>query len=223
MLMLMIMSTLVMLSTFLQRSSSVSWRVESSALSSRPLIGGMREKMLSIDFCFASSNNLASWVRNFPCARRPLLRVLRLLGQLTFLEMKSCSVEIMSMRLSIAPENSENCALALSVAASSSDISVRMGGLMTSFGSSNAAKMILNSARWRSAWDVAVVWVGVDLVGVESLGRESNVRTDWLSGIGGTKIDEVRGVVLFMTQRVLRIVLIALGASQLSLSSSVRP
>ncbi len=55
-----------------------------------------------------------------------------------------------------------------------------------------------------------------------SLVSESDVRTDWLSGIGATTTDDVSGLVVFRSRRTLRVDVIVSTAFQSSTSSSVR-
>ncbi len=54
-----------------------------------------------------------------------------------------------------------------------------------------------------------------------SLVRESDVRTDWLSGIGATTTDEVSGLAVFWSCRALRVNVIVSTAFQSSTLSSV--
>ncbi len=65
--------------------------------------------------------------------------------------------------------------------------------------------------------------VGVVLVGVVSLGMESDVRTDWLSARAGTEINKASSVELLMIQRASQALSIKEGASQSSSLLSVRP
>ncbi len=65
--------------------------------------------------------------------------------------------------------------------------------------------------------------VGLRFEGVMSLDRESDFRTDWLSGIGATTTDDVLGLVVLWALRVLCVDVIVSTAFQSSSLSSVRP
>ncbi len=84
MLMLMVLSTLVRLSVVLPRRSSAYWKEESSCWVLCPLSGGIKVKTKT-DLSQASANDFVGLVLNFPWAISPLLMLLRLLGQWTFL------------------------------------------------------------------------------------------------------------------------------------------
>ncbi len=99
-LILMVVSTLVRF--FAPRRSSLLQREESSGLSPVPLMGRISKSMLNHVLSLALANNLVSCVRSNPCASSPLLSVLSLHGQWTYYEMKSCSEETTSRRLSMA-------------------------------------------------------------------------------------------------------------------------
>ncbi len=64
--------------------------------------------------------------------------------------------------------------------------------------------------------------VGLRFEGVMSLVRESDVRTDWLSGIGATTTNDVSGLVVFWSCKALRVNVIGSTAFQSSSSSSIR-
>ncbi len=91
-------------------------------------MGVMSVRMLNPDLSLASLNDHAIRVWNRPWARWPLLRLLRLLGQQTARDRKSCSAEAMSRRWSIALVRMPILVVALSVSAISSTVSVRIGG-----------------------------------------------------------------------------------------------
>jgi len=153
----------------------------------------------------------------------PLLSALRLLGQRTLREMKSRSVETMSKRFSIALDKCEIRVDALSVAAISSAVSVRMGSLMRSVVASKVENMILNCARRVSAWEAADGRGGVAFVGVVVHGPESEVRTDWLSGMDVITTNEAAGVVMFMDWMLEHASAIRVVAAQSLSLSSVSP
>ncbi len=60
--------------------------------------GGIRESVLNPVLSLASANDLESCVWSIPCTSRPLLSILRLLGQRTYQEMKS-RLEEMTWRM----------------------------------------------------------------------------------------------------------------------------
>ncbi len=79
-----------------------------------------------------------------------------------------------------------------------------------------------NLASWVSNWEAAAVQEGICFVKVMSLVAESNVRTDWLSGIKATTKDDVVGLFLFWDCRVMGAVMIILLAVRSSSLPSVR-
>ncbi len=145
-LMLMLVSTLVRFLDNSPKRSSASRRKGSSGLSPFPLMGGISARMLNPDLSFASSNDLAGWVRNRPWAMCPLLRVLRLDGHRTALERKSHSSEAMSWRCSMALVSVAILDVALLVSAISLAVSVRRGSRILLESRSKAANRILNLA-----------------------------------------------------------------------------
>ncbi len=74
-----------------------------------------------------------------------------------------------------------------------------------------------------SDWEAAALQEGLHFVGVMSLVAESDVRTDWLSSIKATAMDDVVGLFAFWDCRSMRAVVIVLMAVQSSSSSSMRP
>ncbi len=88
MLMVMVVSTLVRFSDASPRRSSALQSEESSGLSPFPLMGGIRDSMLNPVHSLASAKVLVSCGQNCPCARSPLLSMLRLVGHVTCCEMK---------------------------------------------------------------------------------------------------------------------------------------
>ncbi len=219
-LMLMKVFTLVGLSKVSPRRISASQREESSWVSPHLWMGGIRDRTLNSVLSFASANDLVSCVWNSPCTSSPLLSVLRLLGNWTVCEIKSCSEETMSMRLLMVLERVEMQVVALSMALISSALSVRTGSLMWLVVLSKAAKMILNLAWQVSDAEMAGGCVGLCLTGVVSLGMESVVSTDWLSANAETTTDEVVGAAIFMARRWMHTSLIVLVESQSSSLSS---
>ncbi len=65
--------------------------------------------------------------------------------------------------------------------------------------------------------------VGLCFVGVMSLVTESDVRTNWLSGIEATTMEDVLGLVVFWDCMAMRAVMIVSMAFRSSSLSSVRP
>ncbi len=98
----------------------------------------------------------------------------------------------------------------LSVLAILSTVSVRTGGQIALKLQSKAARRMRNFASQVSDWEAAMVREGLSFVGVMSLVTESDVRTDWLSGIETTTMDDAVGLFIFWDCRAMRAVVIVL-------------
>ncbi len=72
-----------------------------------------------------------------------------------------------------------------------------------------------------SDWKAAAVQEGLLFVGVMSFVMESEVSTNWLSGIKATTTDDAMGFVAFWDRRAMHAVVIVLVAFQSSSSSSI--
>ncbi len=97
---------------------------------------------------------------------------------------------------------------------------VRVGNVVEFW--SKAAKRMRNFARQVSNWEAAALWEGLCFVGVMSLVAESDVKTDWLSGIKATTTDDAMGLFVFRDCKAIGAVMIVLMAVHSSSLSSMR-